>query len=345
MGKAKNIEQNGSTVWTPFEQVELVRLKTGFGAAIYAQAWSEGLTDQGDPWAAAVDIETEEMVLHLVRSGDGYTLLDRNLDLVARGTMLRGLVTEALTQVLNEGAARFNLRIPPEINVFFLSALFADWEPFNESQPDAEESRQASVPSLPEFKIDLSEEEDRQSVRVTNASETAHQIDFAELPELGNETLVVHRPVNRVDTRTDQPGEQVSVGRLDADAKGEQHVVAVHTSELELNPSAVAPEHVTQDRADHQGAAPPHSVIVTPTLPAEPDAEEQDDNEVGEAETPSSSLIDNFQFRDRVPPEQDELLMLTPSGASSPTIPALELNADAFVLNPMVSIEAWLETL
>ncbi len=79
-------------MWTSWERAELVRVKNAFGRALYGQSWSEGVTERGEPWLVALDLEDDTLILHIARLDGRYIALDAALDEIAVGYDLPSFV-------------------------------------------------------------------------------------------------------------------------------------------------------------------------------------------------------------------------------------------------------------
>ena len=111
-------EQPPWSGWTAADLAALEQLRQAFARAGYDLEWSDGRTDQGEPWAAACTREDQELVVHVTRFNRRYYALDEQLNLVASGPSLANVTHRFLA----------DRRVDPPTNSdLFSGAALAMW--------------------------------------------------------------------------------------------------------------------------------------------------------------------------------------------------------------------------
>jgi len=117
------------SMWTSREHAEFVRLKNAFGRALYDLSWSEGVTERGEPWLVALDLEDETLVLHIARLDGHYVALDGELDEIAAGAELTTVVDACISRMGQRARADTGTVIrlrPAHGRLAIFAALIAD---------------------------------------------------------------------------------------------------------------------------------------------------------------------------------------------------------------------------
>lgn len=91
--------------WSSWERKQISRLKAHVATEGRAPYWVEGATDDGAPWLAGVDGETDDVIVHLARINGDYVLLEGGLTLIAASRRLPTAINARISPVAAAQAA------------------------------------------------------------------------------------------------------------------------------------------------------------------------------------------------------------------------------------------------